>query len=101
MNLRLNTNLNLFFSCLDESKSVKSLKNEIMILKNSVKAEVIWVTVRRKHLWQDYTKARQNSYHPSNLIKITFCGESAIDDGGPRREFFSGEEKSVQLVKIV
>ena len=85
--------MNLFFSCLDESKSVKSLRNEIMILKNSVKAEVIRVTVRRKHLWQDYTKARQNNYHPSNLIKITFCGESAIDDGGPRREFFSGEEK--------
>ena len=72
-----------------------------MILKNSVKADVIRVTVRRKHLWQDYTKARQTNYHPSNLIKITFCGESAIDDGGPRREFFSGEEKSVQLVMIV
>ena len=90
MNLKLNTYLNLFFSCLDESKSVKSLKNEIMILKNSVKAEAIRVTVRRKHLWQDYTKARQNSYHPSKLIKITFCGESAIDNGGPRRESFSG-----------
>ena len=25
-----------------------------------------------------------------NLVKVVFLGEPAIDDGGPRREFFSG-----------
>jgi hypothetical protein len=49
------------------------------------------VTVRRKSLWQDYLRARKGNYNPKDAIKITFCGEPAIDDGGPKREFFSGK----------
>jgi hypothetical protein len=28
------------------------------------------------------------------MVKIVFVGEPAIDDGGPRREFFSGNFKN-------
>ena len=28
---------------------------------------------------------------PNQLLKVTFAGEAAIDDGGPRREFFTGK----------
>ncbi len=61
-----------------------------MCLRNSMEHDVRRVTVRRKSLWQDYLRARKGNYNPKDAIKITFCGEPAIDDGGPKREFFSG-----------
>ena len=61
-----------------------------MLLKDAMKPEVIRLSLRRKSFRSDYSKARKSSYDPSHPIKITFCGEQAIDDGGPRREFFSG-----------
>jgi hypothetical protein len=61
-----------------------------MLLKDVMKPEVIRLSLRQKSLWLDYSKARKSSYHPSHPIKITFCGEQAIDEGGLRREFFSG-----------
>lgn len=60
-----------------------------MLLKDAMKPEVIRLSLRRKSLWSDYSKASKSSYDPSHPIQITFCGEQAIDDGGPRREFFS------------
>ena len=56
----------------------------------NVQQEEIRVTVRRNHLWSDFSRARSDYYSPLNTIKITFSGEPAIDDGGPKREFFSG-----------
>lgn len=50
----------------------------------------IRVTVRRKMLWEDYRRARERYYHPGKLLKVTFSGEPAVDEGGPKREFFSG-----------
>lgn len=68
----------------------RDVKEEILALREDLKAETIRVTVRRKNLWQDYVSSRNNHYNPGYTIKITFCGEPAIDDGGPKREFFSG-----------
>lgn len=65
------------------------VKGEIQALRNLLNPEVIRVTVRRKNLWQDYIRARKSSYTPMHTIKITFCGEPGIDDGGLKREFFS------------
>lgn len=62
-----------------------------MALRKGLKLETIRVTVRRKNLWLDYVSSRNSHYSPSHTIKITFCGEPAIDDGGPKREFFSGK----------
>ena len=66
------------------------LKDQICNLAANVQQEEIRVTVRRNHLWSDFSRARSDYYSPLNTIKITFSGEPAIDDGGPKREFFSG-----------
>jgi hypothetical protein len=49
------------------------------------------LNVRRKHLWVDFKQACvRYKLDPSTPIRIVFLGEPAIDDGGPKREFFSG-----------
>ncbi len=48
------------------------------------------LTVRRKFLWQDFKDARQKKITPKDRVKVVFSGEPAVDDGGPRRELFSG-----------
>ena len=49
------------------------------------------LNIRRKHIWKDFKVAyQQGVVRPEDHVKIVFIGEPAIDDGGPRREFFSG-----------
>ena len=49
------------------------------------------VNIRRKHIWSNFKQARKKfNLLPTNKIKIVFLEEPAVDDGGPRREFFSG-----------
>lgn len=56
-----------------------------------VSGKEVRVNIRRKHIWSDFKQARKKfNLLPSNKIKIVFLGEAAADDGGPRREFFSG-----------
>ena len=74
------------------------LKDQICNLAANVQREEIRVTVRRNHPWSDFSRARSDYYSPLNTIKITFSGEPAIDDGGPKREFFSGGQ--VQFLGI-
>ena len=39
----------------------------------------------------DFKQAKKKfNLVPSNKIKVVFLGEPAVDEGGPRREFFSG-----------
>jgi len=71
------------------------LKEEIANLETNVKEDEIRVTVRRKHLWSDFTRARNEYFCPTNTVKGTFCGEPAIDDGGPKREFFTGGQSLI------
>ena len=52
--------------------------------------EVVRVTVRRKMVWEDFKRSMRRYYQPDRLLKITFAGETAVDDGGPKREFFAG-----------
>ena len=73
------------------------LKDQICNLAANVQQEEIRVTVRRNHLWSDFSRARSDYYSPFT-IKITFSGEPAIDDGGPKHEFFSGGQ--VQFLGI-
>ena len=53
--------------------------------------EPIRITVRHSRLWEDFKRARSRYYCPQKKLKVTFSGEPAIDDGGPKREFFSGK----------
>jgi hypothetical protein len=49
------------------------------------------VTVRRKVIWDDFkSELQNNNITPTTQIKVIFAGEPAVDDGGPRRELFSG-----------
>ena len=45
------------------------------------------ITVRRSHVFSDAYKSFL-ALDVTKHIRINFLGESAIDDGGPRREFF-------------
>ena len=59
-----------------------------------VSEKEVRVNIQRKHIWSDFKQARKkfNLEHvPSHKIKIVFLGEPAVDDGSPRREFFSGK----------
>ena len=50
--------------------------------------DIFRITVRRSHIWDDALRAVKRNFVESKHIRITFLGESAIDGGGPRREFF-------------
>lgn len=57
-----------------------------------VSKKEVRVNIRRKYIWSDFKQARKKfSLVPSNKIKVVFLGEPAVDDGSPRREFFSGK----------
>ena len=57
---------------------------------NMETGQPIRINVTRKTLWDDFTRARTRRLKPNKLLKVVFIDEPAIDDGGPRREFFSG-----------
>ena len=46
------------------------------------------ITVRRSTIWDDALRAVRRTFDEKKHIHITFLGESAVDGGGPRREFF-------------
>ena len=48
--------------------------------------------IRRKKVWNDFLELRHSKWFKlQNKWKVTFVGETAIDNGGPRREFFTGK----------
>jgi len=46
------------------------------------------ITVRRGHLWQDALRCFERKFDERSHLRVTFLGEPAVDDSGPRREFF-------------
>ena len=47
------------------------------------------IHVRRSHIFTDSLRQfSKSSFDVSKILRVTFVGESAVDDGGPRREFF-------------
>ena len=72
----------------DQMEKMKDLINECA---SNVEEVKIRINVRRKEVFNDYLTASQKQwFNNKRLFKITFVGEPAVDDGGPRREFFSG-----------
>ena len=49
------------------------------------------ITVRCKLVWEDFKNELVRKVTPTTKIKVVFAGEPAVDDGGPRRELFSGK----------
>ena len=47
------------------------------------------IHIRRNRLFADSLQAfSRPTFNVSKMLKVVFIGESAVDDGGPRREFF-------------
>ena len=48
------------------------------------------INVRRNHIWNDALRAiSKPAFNPLFPIRVTFISESAVDEGGPSREFFT------------
>ena len=50
--------------------------------------DVFRITVRRSHIWEDSVRTIRRTFDERKHFRVAFLGESAIDGGGPRREFF-------------
>ena len=49
------------------------------------------INIRQSHLLDDAISLVQKAtFCPGKTLKVRFIGEPAVDDGGPRREFFRG-----------
>ena len=45
--------------------------------------------VRRSHIFEDsYRSFSKHSFDGTKMLRVVFVGECAVDDGGPRREYF-------------
>ena len=56
------------------------------------------ITVQRSNIWDDAARAMKRSFDDKEYmyISVVFLGESAVDDKGPKREFFTLALKSIQ-----
>lgn len=66
----------------DLKSLVSSLSDKHLTISKPLK-----LRLRRKNLWADI-KTYREKLSPSRKIKVEFIGEPAVDDGGPRGEFF-------------
>ena len=57
---------------------------------NMESGQPIRINVTRKTVWNDFTPERARQLKPNKMLKVVFINEPAINDGGPRREFFCG-----------
>jgi hypothetical protein len=75
---------------------LEKIKQIILGLHQHVDTEKVnRISIRRKYAYEDYVDARERlirrkKFNQNSKLKLTFIGEPAVDDGGPRREFFSG-----------
>ena len=46
------------------------------------------ITVRRGHIFDDAIFSLRAGFDEQKHLRIRFVGEAAVDEGGPRREFF-------------
>jgi hypothetical protein len=70
---------------------MEKMKDLVTELAKNVQPVKIRISVRRKSVFKDYLEtAKKPWFNGRRMLKVTFIGEPAVDDGGPRREFFSG-----------
>ena len=99
----------------DVSGSLKSIESEKYMMENqedictklgelfqkcSTSGNKIRLKVRRSCLWED-TLAKMKRVNPDSLngiaiVTVQFIGEPAVDEGGPRKEFFFLVHKHMQ-----
>lgn len=76
---------------LDMSQYKSLLKKKIAECATRLSTNVKRINVRRRFLWEDFKAARKSRIGPLSNLKVVFVGEPSIDDGGPKRELFSGK----------
>lgn len=77
------------YSMAEEDQKMKAIVDQLQ--SNIDLVNKTRISVRRKNILEDFLAIRKKPwFNLSNVFKVTFIGEPAIDDGGPRREFFSG-----------
>ena len=47
------------------------------------------IVIRRKYVWEDTVRKIRSGLNVNRYIKVTFVGETAVDEGGPLREYLS------------
>ena len=57
-------------------------------------SEPLRITVRWRSIWKDSVVALRRTFDERKPIIVTFLGESGVDNGGPRREYFMLRLKS-------
>ena len=72
--------------------NLETLRNEVSNLRRLCQCELTnRVSIRRRLIFQDYMDTRKKKwFKPKAMLKVTYVGEPAVDDGGPKREFFTG-----------
>lgn len=77
-----------------EPSKLEAIKNAVEQIQSIyITANSNRINIRRSTAFKDYSASRKKKwFKPKNLLKVTFLGEPAVDDGGPRREFFSGKK---------
>lgn len=67
----------------------KDLPTVLMEHRKQVLGEEFFrITARRGHLYDDTIECLQLGFDERKHIRVIFFNEPAVDDGGPRREFF-------------
>ena len=61
---------------------IKAHKKEVLC------EESFRITARRSHIFEDTVQALHLGFDEKKCLRVTFFSEAAVDDGGPRREFF-------------
>ena len=81
------------YDSLPSEEDVLSQKQELIGLINEQKnAKTEILKCRRDFLWEDFIgHCRKSWTDPRNNLVVTFLTESAVDTGGPKREFFTGK----------
>ena len=83
----------------NETVSIKEVVHAL--INNMSDRKPCRLNIRRKVIWSDFKEARQKGIiGAADHVKIVFIGEPAIDDGGPRREFFSGMPTFVKIMNV-
>ena len=77
-------------STTDLKEHIKKEISNVLAMEMNNTEEPKRLTVRRKFIWQDFKTARQRTISPRKKIKVVFSGEPSVDEGGPRRELFTG-----------
>ena len=76
----------LFFSDLPVSTLLQ--EHKICYMPQS-QDDVQRIVVRRRHIWSDTVRKLKGGLDVNKHIKVSFVGDVAVDEGGPRREFLT------------